>query len=171
MILVLALLVGCFPDDYDTLGDPPNGGGPVVTDDSGGPVEGPAIVGEWLSQGPDLSELFAGDPFYYERVVATFGAEGSYRVAATDTSNETYVLSGTYTVGLGTEPATIVLTQTEPYAASAEGIWRVETDGTLTYEVVQTVPDYGFSPPTPAGGFGSTTGPNLDPGDNVQVYR
>jgi hypothetical protein len=32
-------------------------------------------------------------------------------------------------------------------------------------------PDYGYDPPTPEGDFGSSSGPDLDPGANVQVYR
>jgi hypothetical protein len=79
-------------------------------------------------------------------------------------------LVGTFVADEGTSPATIVLTQTSPYAATAEGIYQVDGD-TLTYEVVQTQPDYGFLPPTPETGFGSTSGTGLNPGDNIQIYR
>ena len=41
----------------------------------------------------------------------------------------------------------------------------------MTYEVVQTVPDYGYTPPTPTSGFGTTSGPGVSAGDNVQIYR
>ena len=50
------------------------------------------------------------------------------------------------------------------------GIYEVDGN-TLTYEVVQVDPDYGFTPPTPESGFGSTGGPNMTEGINVQVYR
>ena len=60
-----------------------------------------------------------------------------------------------------------VLTQTEPYAATSEGIWQVQGD-TLTYEVVETDPGLGATPP--ANGFGSTSNGQFGD-DNIQIYR
>ena len=56
-------------------------------------------------------------------------------------------------------------------ASTSEGLWRVEGD-LLTYEVVQVQPPLpgGQTPPTPAGGFGSTNNGALGD-DNVQRYR
>lgn len=156
--MIVALLLGCIPDDYDPNYRPP-------TDD----VDA-AIVGGWTSEGADLSDLFAGEPFNYVRVEADFRANGTYTVVVIDRDDQTATLVGTYTVGVRTDPQTVELSQSDPYAAFAEGIWEV-TDGVLTYEVVQTVPDYGYTPPTPDSGFGTTTGPSLAAGANVQVYR
>lgn len=175
--LALALLLAstaCMPDDYDGTGWPPAADTDVVADtdatDTDVPSDAPAIVGTWLSEGADLSDLFAGEPFNYVEVQAVFRANGRSEVHATDTDGATYDITGTYTVDAATDPATITVQQTSPYEATAEGIWSVAGD-TLTYEVVQTVPDYGFAPPTPSSGFGTTSGPNLEPGTNVQTYR
>lgn len=178
MIALLLGLSGCMPDDYDGTGWPPDdtvdSGDPDTSDpddtDDTDVTDAPAIVGTWRSQGADLSDLFAGEPFNYVDVQAIFRANGRSEVHATDQDGATADLIGTYTVDLSTSPATIVVLQTSPYEATASGIWAVSGD-TLTYEVVQTVPDYGFVPPTPSSGFGTTSGPNLDPGTNVQTYQ
>jgi len=73
-------------------------------------------------------------------------------------------------VSAATDPGTISLSQSVPTEATAEGIWQV-SGTTLTYEVVQTDPDFGFTAPTPEAGFGSTAGPGLTPDINVQVYE
>jgi hypothetical protein len=73
-------------------------------------------------------------------------------------------------VDASTSPGSITLTQASPYAATAVGIYQVDGD-TLTYEVVQTLPDYGFTPPTSETGFGSTSGPGLDADVNIQIYQ
>jgi hypothetical protein len=163
------LLGGCFPDDWN--GQPyvpPTDGLPTITDDSGAPVVD-GIVGSWVSEGSDRSPLFAAEPFDYASVVAEFGASGAYVVTSTDQEGVEYVLVGTYET-TDDVPGAITLRQTDPYVATAEGLWAVDGD-TLTYEVVQTIPDYGYSPPTPGDGFGSTSGPGMTPGLNVQTYR
>lgn len=168
----LVLLAACMPDDWN--GEPyvPPTGTPVATDTGADTTPaGAGFADTWTSEGDDLSPLFAGEPFNYASVVATFRADLTYSVVATDTSGaETPALTGTYVADDTTVPGVITLTQTVPYEATAVGIWQVEGD-VLTYEVVQTVPDYGFVPPTPAGGFGSTGGPNMTAGINTQVYR
>lgn len=173
--MILALLVACVPDDYDSSepyvadsGDtePDTTDTPDTTDPSGG--EG--LAGTWVSEGADLSELFAGEPFNFTHVSATFRTNGTYTVVVTDVENQTATLTGSYTTDTSTSPATIAQRQSEPSEALASGIFAVSGD-TLTFEVVQTSPDYGFSPPTPSGGFGSTSGPNMTAGINTQTYR
>ncbi|TNE90999.1 MAG: hypothetical protein EP330_06950 [Deltaproteobacteria bacterium] len=161
--LLTVALAGCLVDDYDPNYTPSVGDTATIAESG--------IAGDWVSEGSDLSELFASEPFYYVRVDAHFDADGSYEVVVTDRDNAQATLTGTYDVGLGSDPKTIALTQAEPYASFAEGIWQIGEDGALTYEVVQTVPDYGYTPATPETGFGSTSGPSLAPGANVQVYR
>jgi hypothetical protein len=167
----MILLFACMPDDYD-----PNR--PVDTDtdtdaDADSDADSDAdldLVGTWLSTGDDLSDLFAADPFNYVRVDADFASSGSFTVTVRDVDGQTGTLTGSYAASDATNPGTVTLSQTAPYEATASGIWQVQ-GGVLTYEVVQTSPDYGFVPPTPASGFGTTSGPNLSPGENVQIYR
>lgn len=165
MTVVVALLA-CAPDDWD--------GTPYVPDthtaDDTAVVPGDGFVGSWRSEGGDLSELFAADPFFYTRVDAAFRADQTFQVDATDADGATYRLVGTYVADDSTDPGAVSLSQTEPYEALASGIFSVAGD-TLTYEVVQTSPDYGFVPPTPSSGFGSTSGPNMDEDVNIQTYR
>lgn len=165
---MIAWLLACMPDDY---AGPYSTFTQAPTADTGAGVatEG-GLVGAWRSEGADLSALFSADPFAYQRVDTTFSADGTYTVDALDGDGNAWPITGTYTVDVTVAPATIALVQQTPYEAEAEGIWSVSGD-TLTYEVVQTLPDYGFRPPTPERGFGSTTGPGLAPGANVQTYQ
>jgi hypothetical protein len=165
---VLIFLAGCLPDDVTDQPLLVDTGSPRERDTSL-PAETGSLVGEWESAGDDVSELFAAEPYEIVRVGASFAADGTYRVDAENADGATASFAGTYVTGTDTVPATITLSQTLPSNATATGIWVVDGD-TLTYEVVQTVPDYGYVPPTPAGGFGSTGGPDMVPGANVQVY-
>ncbi|MEQ1505183.1 MAG: hypothetical protein ABMB14_23320 [Myxococcota bacterium] len=175
LAILVPALTGCLPDDWngEAYTGPPDSG--AATTETGAPTGSTGtgdgtIVGDWVSAGDDRSPLFAADPFAYQRVDATFEADGSYVVTTVTPDGAAIDLVGSYTVDDGTTPATIALSQQTPYVAEAEGIYAVD-GGTMTYEVVQTVPDYGFTPPTPATGFGSTGGPGFDAGANVQIYR
>src|SRR5687768_3303492 len=77
-IAVLGLLAGCMPDDWN--GEPY--AGPGTAADTGN-VAAVAFAGTWVSEGADLSELFAAEPFSYERVDAVFEAGGEYAVTST----------------------------------------------------------------------------------------
>ena len=165
---IVVVLVGCMPDDWN--GEPYTGPGTVVdTDTDGGTGSDIGFVGSWVSEGADLSELFAAEPFSYERVEAQFGANGDYAVTSTAGDGAVYVLTGSWVAEEG-EPGAVSLMQVTPYEAEAEGIWQVEGE-VLSWEIVQTVPDYGFVPATRESGFGSTAGPGLEAGANVQTYR
>ncbi len=175
---VAVLLLGtaaCVEDDWDPDNPPVGTDDTAIADDTGVDTDtdtssapDPALSGAWTSQGADISTLFASDPFNIVLVQVTFRANGSYSAYTQDDAGQGASLAGTYTVDLGSSPHPIVLTQTEPYSATSEGLYAVDS-GVLTYEVVQTVPDYGFTPPS--GSFGTTTGPNITPGVNVQTYR
>lgn len=169
--MILWLALACVPDDYDGTGWPPVGGDTDGADPEDTAVDPPrsTIVGSWVSEGADLSTLFGGAPFNYVRIDAYFQADGRCGSALENRDGDVAETSGSCAVTVGS-PGTIVVSLTEPYAATAVGLWQV-AGGVLTYEVVQTVPDYGYTPPTPASGFGSTEGPGLGAGVNVQTYR
>lgn len=131
---------------------------------------GSAIVGSWVSEGDDLSVLLAEPPASLVRLEVRFGDDGALLAAVTNERLQRFELRGSYTVDDSTDPATIVVLQTEPEPARSEGIWAVEGD-LLTYEVAQVEPPLSnVSPPTAEGGFGSTSGGRFGR-DNVQRYR
>ncbi len=167
MLLALSLTLGCVPDDVD---DTAVDTAVDTADTADTEPQGPALVGDWLSEADDLSRLFAAAPFNYVSIDASFGTEGTYTVVGLDAEGTTYPFAGTFTVDESTDPAAIVQEQTEPYAATAQGIWSV-VDDVLTFEVAQVSPDYGYTPATPETGFGSSAGPYLEEGDNVQTYQ
>lgn len=170
--VVLLGLTGCLPDDWNGepyLGPPTSTVGTDTAVDTGTVPGGPALVGSWISEGDDLSPLFAAAPFSYVRVESTFRSDATYRTTTVGEDGPVE-LSGTWSTDETTSPATVAVEQVLPYVASALGIWQVDGER-LTWEVVQIVPDYGYVAPTPESGFGSTSGPGLVTGANVQIYR
>lgn len=174
--MIVLLLAGCLPDDwtgYETDTDAEVDTSDVDTSDidtsdpdtqaTGAPD--PALVGTWVSTGTDRSPLFV--QLGVQRVEATFRADGSYVVTSRDGTGDVGTFTGTYAVSAG-NPAGIVLQQSTPYTGRAEGLYEVANQ-VLTYETVQTIPDYGNAPPS--GSFGTSTGGTLSTGDNVQTYR
>lgn len=188
LVLLSALLLSsaCRPDDVDDTGAGAtslDGGGIDGGGADGGGTDGgtagdagttaaacadSSLLGTWLSEGADVSPLFTSVD--YDSVQATFGSDCSYQVLAVTGAGDSYDINGTWSADEGTDPATIVQTQAQPYEATADGIWQIVGD-TLTFEVVQTDPDYGFTAPTPTSGFGSTAGQGLSAGDNTQTYQ
>lgn len=142
LILISGLMIGfsaCDSSDDNA----------VVGDDT------PAWVGTWLSTGADVAPL----------LVALFGYD-SVRVTMTEANTitlETHIaggawssIPGVYTVTESTtgDVHTIAINYT---AFEQEGIVQI-VDGTpdrMELEVVQTVPNIGAVPRTPASGFGS----------------
>lgn len=130
------------------------------------------IVGGWLSAGTDVAPLLLSLGF--TQITADFRADNTYDVYATDTSGAVVQFTGTYVIaasGVG-NIYTITLNQNSPTAITSEGIFEIDATAnpdTMMYEIVQTSPDIGATPPTPAGGFGSTSGGAF--GDtNIQKY-
>jgi hypothetical protein len=172
-VVFTTLSTGCQPDDVK---GEDSGGAADGTDGTdgadgtdgtdGGGADPAAIQGTWLSEGDNVAPLLAD--FGFTSLTATFGADGSYAVEAVYNGNP-IPLTGTYTVDVSTTPHTIVVNQESPQAVTSAGIWQVEGD-TLTYEIVQTSPDQGFTAPTPDSGFGSTAGAGVEPNSNIQVY-
>lgn len=127
------------------------------------------LHGTWVSTGDDVSPLLAA--FDVSNIDATFNADGSYTVVSTDGAGTATTFSGTYVIDSSTNPGSITLSQTVPAEGTSEGIWTVDPDGVLFYEVVQTTPDLGFGAPTPSSGFGSTSGPGVAADSNIQIFR
>jgi len=116
------------------------------------------IVDSWISEGTNVAPGLVLT-LKTKRIVATFNANNTYTVVATDSFNTDVTYSGTYTTtsNNGTSIRGIVLNQTVPTSVTSTGIYRVTTKD-LKYEVIQTTPAIpGFTAPTATGGFGSTS--------------
>lgn len=139
-------------------------------DDTDTPVEKTGIQGEWESSGSDVAPilvvLFGTDSIY-----ANFKTDMSYLVEQYDTAGAKLTLSGVYTqTKSGVDDIyTIEVNQSSPATLVSEGIFKV-SGTTMQYEIVQTSPDIGATPPTPAGGFGSSNGGALGTA-NIQTYN
>lgn len=176
-ILASLALLGCVDDDVSDSGGASTSTSTTTststsTSTTGTTTPDPVdqLTGTWLSEGDDIAPIFQTAMFAYVSITAVYASDGSYTVQATDGEGATYDFAGTSTFDTATTPHTIVQSQTIPYKGTAEGIWTVEGD-VFTLEVVQTFPDYGFTPATPTSGFGSSAGFGLAPGDLVQVFR
>jgi len=137
------------------------------------PSEGdPALVGTWVSEGDDVSDLLAP---WYGKLEATFNTDLTYEVMTTDTGGAPGTLSGTYTTSASGVDGimNIILWQTAPNSVTSEGIYQLDESGSpirMTYEVAQTDPSVvGVTPPTAEAGFGSTSGGDFGT-QNIQYY-
>lgn len=131
------------------------------------------IYGTWVSEGSNVAPLLVS-LFKVVKITATFNTNGSYTVTQEDSSGATLDLTGTFTVQKSDvgDIYNIVLDQTTPSVLTATGIYFIASLSTpmeMSYEVVQTTPDIGATPPTAEGGFGSTNGGALGTW-NIQRY-
>jgi hypothetical protein len=124
--------------------------------DCGGPCAAckEGVHGKWKSfPVAPLLTTFA------DSIIATFETNNTYVVDQWKGGSKT-TLTGTF---VQTKSGTgniwnIVLNQSTPTTLTAEGMFEVtDNDTKMKYEVVQTNPAIGAAPPTPAGGFGSST--------------
>lgn len=130
------------------------------------------IVGQWRSEGENVALLLYS--LGYRRIDATFKDDNTYVVVTYDTANATVTLEGTYTTEKSDvdDIYKITINQTKPVALTSEGIFKVDetkNPNEMLYEIVQTQPSIGATPPTPEAGFGSTNGGALGM-INVQKY-
>lgn len=130
------------------------------------------IVGEWYSSGDNVATLLS-TYFAVDSIYANFKSDNTYLVESySDGAKTTY--SGTYTQeksGVGTI-WNITLNQSSPTVVVSEGIFDISTATnpyTMQYEVAQTTPSIGATPPTAENGFGSTSGGQLGT-NNVQKF-
>lgn len=130
------------------------------------------LVGEWQSSGSNVAVLLS---YYFgvDSIYAKFSDNNTYLVESYANDTKT-IYSGTYAQeksGTG-QIWTIVLNQSTPTAVTSEGIFEITSDNsefTMKYEVVQTTPSIGATPPTPEAGFGSSNGGALGT-TNVQTF-
>lgn len=124
------------------------------------------IQGKWKSF--PVAPILAN---FADSIVAEFKVNNTYTVDQWKGGSKV-ILTGTYTqtksnVG---NIYTIKINQSTPTVITAEGIFEVSSDNkTMKYELLQTEPAFGYTPPSPAAGFGSTAG-GLFGLNNVQNY-
>jgi hypothetical protein len=130
------------------------------------------LVGEWKSVGDDMAPLLVNLGF--DSIYAKFESNNTYDVTGY-AGGAPVSFIGTY---VQTKSGTgniwdITLNQTTPTPVTSVGIFEVFTNTTpfsMKYEVVQTEPSLGVTPPTAAAGFGSTSGGAFGT-INIQTYR
>lgn len=124
------------------------------------------VQGKWKSF--PVAPILAN---FADSIIAEFFVNNTYNVDQWKNGAKVN-LTGTYTQtksGVGAI-YTIKINQTTPTVISADGILEVSSDNkTMRYELLQTEPSLGFTPPTPAGGFGSTASGAFGQ-TNVQNY-
>lgn len=133
------------------------------------------IIGSWVSQGADVAPLLAGAPFNNVKITATFKNDGTYSVVSFDTSNKELDYAGTYQIMPSTVGNIVQIrcSQVMPSTAQAEGMYQIDTTqmpSRMQYEVVQTQPTNGLTPPTPDKGFGSTVYNGMQIATLIQKY-
>lgn len=141
-------------------------------DDGNNAVPQLPIVGKWLSEGANVAPLLLG--LGIVKIEATFNGDNTYTVVSYDTANAPTTLTGTYaaTKSAVDDIYKITVNQTSPTSLTSEGIFKVDATknpAEMQYEIVQTQPSIGATPPTPEAGFGSTNGGALGM-INVQKY-
>lgn len=134
------------------------------------------IIGTWKSVGTDIAFLLRFPPVNSDSIWAKFSANNTYEVKSFDTAGTALTFAGTWTATKSSvrNVYTITLNQSAPSAVTSEGIFEVyaASPDSLYYEVLQTNPSLpGFTGPTPATGFGTTAGPGLQAGWNLQKFR
>lgn len=129
------------------------------------------IIGRWYSSRANVAPILIN--LGIDSIYAEFRANNTYTVESFSGGAKT-TLTGTFTQTKTTSNDIwgIVVNQSQPTSLKSQGIFKVfaGTPITMKYEIAQTEPQIpGVTPPTAAGGFGSTSGGafgNL----NIQTY-
>ena len=136
-------------------------------DASGPEASGPdALVGSWVSAGADVAP---GLRPAWDSILAAFGEDGAW--AGRYYAGSVHLdRTGTYEVGEGDGPI-YSITVFPPWEDTiARGIFRVEGDRLQLEWVAHWYAD--MTPPTVAGGFGSTVEDGFPTGAYwIQIYR
>jgi hypothetical protein len=120
------------------------------------------IIGRWQSSGANVAPLLRNTGI--DSIYAEFRTDNTYIVRAFQADGSSTTLTGTF----GQQRSNtgniynITVTQNSPTSLISQGIFAVAIENnqtTMQYEVAQTDPNIpGVTPPTAAGGFGSTSG-------------
>lgn len=135
------------------------GAATVVGESKTATLKETGIIGKWYSSGLNVAPLLLS--LGIDSIYADFKTDGSYVVESfsdgaktTLTGNFTQTKSGTGNIW------NITVNQNQPTALTSQGIFEVMAGNPLSmkYEIAQTDPAIaGVTPPTAAGGFGSTS--------------
>ncbi len=153
LALGLVALAACSSDDGGTA--PP-------------PVDDTTWLGTWLSAGNDVAPLLV-TLFNYDSVRVTFNENNTVVLESHPEGGAWTTLNGVYDVTESPD-GSIDAIAINYSAFEQEGIIEVfkASPDSLLLEAVQTVPDIGAVPPTPADGFGANAALGTT---NVQRYR
>ena len=118
------------------------------------------IIGKWQSSGLNVSPLLIGAGI--DSIYANFKGDNTYVVESFTPDGSKTTLTGTFSQERSAVTGiwNIVINQSSPNALVSEGIFQVVDQSPLLmkYEIAQTDPAIvGVTPPTAAGGFGSTS--------------
>lgn len=118
------------------------------------------IIGRWYSSRTNVAPILIN--LGIDSIYAEFRANNTYIVESFAQGAKT-TMTGTYTQTKTTtnDIWNIVVNQSQPSTLKSQGIFKVFAGNpvTMKYEIAQTEPQIpGVTPPTAAGGFGSTSG-------------
>lgn len=119
------------------------------------------IIGRWYSSRANVAPILIS--LGIDSIYADFKMNGSYLVESFAAGSKT-TLTGSYIQTKSTVAGIweITINQSAPTSLQSKGIFQVTAAGanvTMKYEIAQTEPQIpGVTAPTPAGGFGSTSG-------------
>lgn len=164
----IAIVLGGAPNGQEVLTVAPksatsiynaSGAATLTTESKTATLKETGIIGKWYSSGANVAPILIS--LGIDSVYADFKTDGSYLVESFSDGAKT-TLTGNFqqtksTVGNIWE---ITVIQNQPTALTSMGIFEVFAGNPLTmkYEIAQTEPAItGVTPPTPAGGFGSTS--------------
>ncbi len=142
------------------------------SDDDNNDPQKIGIVGEWYSSGQNVAVLLR-TYFQVDSIYAKFESNNTYFVESFSNGAKT-TYTGTYVQaksGVG-NIWIITLSQSTPTAVTSVGIFEISTETnpyTMRYEVAQTEPNIGATPPTAQAGFGSTNNGALQTW-NIQTF-
>lgn len=130
------------------------------------------LIGKWYSSGDNVALLLRA--IGVDSIYAEFKADNTYLVRSYTADLSLTTLTGTYVQARSNVGNiwNITVNQNQPNSLTSIGIFEVfaGTQTTMKYEVAQTEPNIpGVTPPTAAGGFGSTSAGAYGTW-NVQTY-
>jgi len=130
------------------------------------------IIGKWYSSGANVAVLLRA--IGVDSIYAEFRADFTYLVRSYTADLSLTTLTGTYVQNRSNVGNiwNITVNQNQPNSLTSVGIFEIiaGTQTTMKYEIAQTEPNIpGVTPPTAAGGFGSTSSGAYG-NWNVQTY-